>query len=167
MLKPLLAGLGAALIAGAIVVAAPWASAPPISYETVSGWPMRIYYRNLGQGPEHLSAVGGLPALSVDEPLSTAEIDAYFVKVMDKLQPSPTLVKAGDFARFEIDDPDGLAWASGKMPERTSYFYVFAAIEMPRAAIFDKKWVSELCLVAKTHEPFRRCATHNNVYASN
>ncbi len=157
----------AAVAAVGVAAAVSSGSPPPLAYESVSGYPMRVYYRNLGQGPERLSAVGGLPALSKDEPLSASEIDTHMATVRKTLKTSPTLVRAGDFVWFPVDDPDGLAWEPEKMPDRTTYFYVFAEIEMPRSSLLGGKWVSELCLVSKTHEAFQRCPTHNDTYASN
>jgi hypothetical protein len=157
--------IAAAVVIGVVVAMAPWTSPPPITYETVSGWPMRVVYRNLGNGPERLSAVGGLPAFSFDEPLSGAQIEDYFATLRHELKPSPTLVKSGDVAWFEITDPGGLAYIESQVPGRTTYFYVFAIVEMPRGSIFSTKWVSELCLVAKTKEAFKKCPVHNEVYA--
>lgn len=162
-----------ALVAGAIALAglaacfamAPWASPPPLTYETVSGWPMRVYYRNHGQGPERLSAVGGLPAVSLDEPLPQEAIDSYFAAVRSQLKKSPTLVKSGDFAWFEIDDPDRLAWVESQTPDRKTWFYVFAIVEMPRSSVLNDRWVSELCLVAETGQQFKRCDAHNDIRA--
>jgi len=162
----ILGAIAAAGVIAGIVAVAPWASPPPVTYETVSGWPMRVYYRNMGQGPERLSAVGGVPALSLDEPLSDEKIEDYFAAVRKDLKPSPTLVKSGDFVWFEVDDPDRLAWVESKTPDRTVWFYVFAVVEMPRSSITGSKWVSELCLVAKTGEAFKKCAVHNDVYAA-
>ncbi len=156
------------VVGGGILVALaaslPWSS-PPVVYETVSGWPMRVYYRNVGNGPERLSAVGGLPAYSVDEPLPPKQIDAYFVKIKKKLSLASTLIRSGDVAWFEIDDPDRLAWESDKIAPRPSWFYVFAIVELPRGSLVNRKWVSELCLVAKTHEEFKKCPQHNGVYS--
>ncbi len=88
--------------------------------------------------------------------------------VRKTLKTSSTLVRAGDFVWFPVYDPDGLAWEPEKMPDRTTYFYVFAEIEMCREARFSAASGSaSLCLVSKTHEAFQRCPTHNDTYASN
>ena len=125
---------------------------------------MRTYYRNLGDSSAALTDIGGLPALSVDEPLAPDRIDAYFAEVHKELKHAPTLVRPGDFVRFVVDDPDELAYAGGKT-DHTTYLYLFIVVKAPRAALINDRWVSELCLVAKTAEPFKRCATHNTVYA--
>ena len=156
-----------ALIAGAgALLTAPWTAPPPLVYETVSGFPMRVYYRNVGDSPVGVTAVGGLPLLS-SEPLSPEKIEGYFVTLRKTLQPSQSLVKGGDFVRFTVNDPEGLAWEPEKVwlkDNKTTYFYVLAVVEMPRFGYaINDKWVSELCLVSKTHEAFTRCDTHNTV----
>jgi hypothetical protein len=98
--------------------------------------------------------------------LPQERIDGYLANVVRQVKPSvvSSMVKAGDYMRFEIADPDGLAYAPTKT-EKTTWFYLFAAVEMPRSALVNDRWISELCLVAKTGEPFQRCPTHNSVYA--
>ncbi len=141
-----------------------WPSPPLLLYETVSGWPMRVHYRNRGSEPVYVKAVGAMPALSVDEPLPQATIDQYLATVKAEAKRSPTIVAPGDFMWFVADDPDGLAWEPAKT-EHTTWLYVFAVVEMPRTALVNRKWISELCLVSKTKEPFKPCDTHNEVYA--
>src|SRR6266566_2403163 len=91
--------IGAIAAAGAIaaVALAPWTGPPPLTYESVSGWPMRVYYRNHGNGPERMIAVGGVPALGVDEPLTAQQIDEHFALVKANLKTVHATVKSGDF----------------------------------------------------------------------
>ncbi len=152
-----------ALAGAALVAWAPWAAAPPLEYETVSGYPMQLYFRNVGNSPVEVIAAGGLPALS-DEPLSQEKLDAYLATVRARVQRARSLVRGGEYVKFVVDDPEGLAWVPGKT-EHTTYLYLFAVIELPRPAPFNARWVRELCLVSKTHEPFTRCETHNEIYA--
>jgi hypothetical protein len=169
MRKLVLAGVAGTLLVGAgALLAAPWTTPPPLVYETVMGYPMRVYYRNVGNEPVRTLAVGGLPLLS-DAPLPEEKVDGYFAEIRQHLQPSTSMVRGGDFVRFEVNDPEELAWKPEKMwlaDQKVTYFYVLAIVEMPRFgyAVHDK-WVSELCLVSKTHEPFTRCEAHNAVYS--
>ncbi len=163
----LLGVLGTAAVAASVATAVnPWAAPPPLVYETVSGYPMRVYYRNVGEGHVTVIAAAGVPALSIDAPLRQEQIDSYLAEIRRQMKPSvtPSIVKAGDYVRFDVDDPDELAWLPGKT-EHTTYFYVFAAVEMPRDSLVIGKWISELCLVAKTGEAFQRCPTHNSMTA--
>jgi hypothetical protein len=160
------ASLAVGLALALVAVWAPWSSPSPIVYETVSGWPMWVYYRNLGSAPARLTDVGGMPALGVDAPLSDGEIEAHFAVLREHLKVAPTLVAAGDFVRFKVDDPGELAWKPGKT-DGTTWFYVFAITKAPRAALVLDRWVGELCLVAQTGEKFSRCPTHNRTYAGN
>lgn len=159
-----LLGLVAGLTAAGIVLWAPWASPPLLLYETVSGYPMRVYYRNRGTAPAAVRAVNALPALSIDKPLSDEQIDKYLAEAKAQIKRAPTIVAPGDFMWFIADDPDELAWMPAKT-EHTTWLYVFGVVEMPRSSIVNTKWVSELCLVSKTKEPFRPCDRHNDVYA--
>ena len=163
MLKKILAGLGIAA-AAAVVAAAPWASLPPLTYETVTGFPMQVHYRDVGGSLVTVNGVGAVPALSLDRPLSSEQIDARFAEIRGRMQPMPGMIGPGGLLRFVVDDPDGLAWQPAKT-KHTSYFYVFAVVEMPRSALIWDRWISELCLVAKTGEAFKRCETHNGVHA--
>lgn len=161
----LYAGAGAIAIAGALaLVMAPNRAAPPLVYETVSGYPMRVYYRNVGESQVEVNAAGGIPALSTDGPLPQERIDSYFDQVKKEIKPTFSAVRPGDFVRFMVEDPEELAWIPGKT-EGMTYFYVFAAMELTRSGSRGKSWISELCLVAKTGEAFQRCSTHNEVYA--
>lgn len=152
----------AGLLAG-IVVQAPWSPSPQLYYEAVSGYPMKVYFRNIGEPIVEVVAAGGFPVL-VDAPLSKERIDAYLAVVRSNVKPGKSMVKSGEFVRFEVDDPDGLVWQPAKV-EHTTWFYLFAIIETPRAALMNKRWVNELCLVSKTNEPFTRCPTHNEFIA--
>ena len=152
------------MAAAVLMFMEPWVPSSSLVYETVSGWPMRVYYRNVGTAPERAVAVSGMPSLSVDRPLSQGEIDARFGELMTAMTPADTTVKGGDYVRFEVNDPDGLAWQPGKM-EKTSWFYLFVVVESARHSLLRDKWISELCLVSKTREPFAKCDTHNRVYA--
>ena len=155
---------GAVLVAVAGLVAiAPWTSPPSLSYETVSGYPMRVYYRNIGQVPERVSAVAGMPFLAYDRPLPADRIDGFFAELKGRMQASPTAVRPGDYVRWEIADPEGLALKPAKT-ERATWFYVFAMVESPRAALVKDRWIGELCLVARTREAFKPCGSHNAMY---
>lgn len=158
--------LGAAACAALGIAAwAPWSPPPPLYYEAVTGYPMKIYFRNLGDSIIEVVAAGGVPALS-DLPLPQERIDAYFAEVRNHVSPGKSAVKGGEFVRFVIDDPEELAWKPGKDLEKTTYFYLFAVIETPRAAPVNNRWIREVCLVSKTAEPFTPCPTHNEMYAS-
>lgn len=156
MRKWSIAAAVAIVAAAAILWIAPWAPTPPLVYETVSGFPMRVYYRNVGTAEAEVSAVNGIPILSVDEPLPAGQIARYFDMLKGHMKPTRSVVRAGDFVRFVVDDPDRLAYEPAKT-ERTTYFYVMAILESPRSAPIRDKWVSKLCLVAKTAEAFKPC----------
>lgn len=156
-----LAALGVAVVVGGIVLWAPWASPPELAYETVAGYPMKVYYHNTG-APVKVQAFGGVP-VSVNEPLSAEQIAAYAVEARKRAVPAPDLIRTGDRARFVVDDPDKLAWVQGT-DENPVYFYIFAVLESPRASIISSRWVHELCIVAKTGEPFKPCPSHNGIY---
>jgi hypothetical protein len=156
-----LAALGAAVVVAGVVLWAPWASPPELAYETVAGYPMKVYYHNTG-APVKVEAFGGMPALSVGEPLSADRIAAYAAEARKRVQPAPDLIRTGDRARFVLDDPDRLAWQQGT-EENPNYFYIFAVLESPRASIISSRWVHELCIVAKTGEPFKPCPSHNGI----
>ena len=160
------AAVAAVLVAGAglwELLWAPWASPPQLVYETVAGYPMLVYYHNTGS-PVRVAAFGGVPAVSVGEPLPPEKIDAYIVEAKKRVQPAPDLIRTGDRARFLLDDPERLAWVQGT-EESPTYFYIFAILEAPRPSIISDRWVHELCIVAKTGERFKRCPSHNGVYA--
>ncbi len=157
---------GAAVLAGAagFLLWEPWASPPALSYETVAGYPMLVYYHNIG-APARVSGFGGMPAVSVGEPLPPDKIEALAAEAKKRVQPAPDLIKTGEKARFMLDDPDGLAWVQGT-DEKPAYFYIIAILESPRSSIaLQRRWVNETCLVAKTGERFKRCPTHNRVYS--
>src|ERR1700726_3396220 len=80
----------------ATVAMAPWASPPPLVYESVSGYPMRLYYRNVGESHVKMNAVAGLPALTVDAPLPPEKIDSYFISLKGQMKPANSIVRAGD-----------------------------------------------------------------------
>jgi hypothetical protein len=145
-----------------VAILAPWSFRPPLVYDTLSGWPMVVYFRNVGDAPVQVVAAGGLPVLS-DEPLPQEKIAGYLASV--KRQRADSLVRAGEYVKFVVDDPDGLAWLPAKT-DHTTYLYVFAIVEMPRAALISNRWVRELCLVSKTYEAFKPCETHNDAYAA-
>ena len=167
MKKLILAGIAGTLLLGAgLALWAPWAAPPQLVYETVAGYPMLVYYHNVGSSPAKTTGFAGVPAVSVDAPLSAEKIDTYFAEARKRVAPAVDLVMPGERTRFVLDDPDGLAWVSAK-EVRPSYFYLFAVLESPRSSIFDNRWISELCLVAKTGERFKRCDSHNSVYAGN
>ncbi len=158
------AAAAAAVVAGiGVTLWAPWASAPDMVYDTVAGYPMMVYYHNLGPSVR-VSGFGGVPAISVNRPLSEEESATYMAEARKRVQAAPDLVRSGERVRFMLEDPDGLAWAATK-EERTTYFYLFAVLEYPRASIAGGKWVNELCLVAKTGDRFKRCETHNRTYS--
>ncbi len=161
---------GIAAIAGAAVLALgaavwePWASPPALSYETIAGYPMLVYYHNTG-APAQITGFGGVPAVSLGEPLPPEKIDALAAEARKNVQPAADLVKTGDRTRFLLDDPDGLAWVQGT-EDHPAYFYIIAILESPRGSIaIERKWVNEICLVAKRGERFKRCPTHNRVYS--
>ena len=167
MKKLSLAAIAGTLLAGAgLALWAPWTSPPELGYDTVAGYPMLVYYHNIGGSAARVSGFGGVPAISVNKPLSAQEIDTYFLEARKRVVSAQDLIRPGERARFILDDPDGLAWVSGK-EERPTYFYIFAVLESPRSSLVDNRWVNELCLVAKTGERFMRCETHNTVYAAN
>lgn len=153
------------LLVGIAAVWAPWSPPPSLYYEAVSGYPMKVYFRNIGDPIVEVVAAGGFPVL-VDEPLPKEKIDAYFAEVRKNVSPGKSMVRSGEFVRFVVDDPDELVWKPAKI-EHTTWFYLFAIIETPRSALVNKRWVNELCLVSKTNEPFTRCPTHNEFYAGN
>ncbi len=161
-LKTALAMIPAATLAAGVALWAPWASPPELTYDTVAGYPMKIYYHNTGS-PAKVTAFGGVPAVSVGEPLSQEKIEAYAAEARKRVQPAPDLIRTGDRVRFVLDDPERLAWVQGT-EESPVYFYILAILESPRSALINTRWVHELCLVAKTGEPFRKCPVHNGVY---
>jgi hypothetical protein len=165
MKKLALAAMAGILAVGAgVALWAPWASPPELVYDTVAGYPMLVYYHNIGGAAARVSGFGGVPAISVNKPLSAQEIDAHFVEARKRVVSAPDLIRPGERARFILEDPDGLAWVSAK-EERPTYFYIFAVLESPRSSLVDNRWINELCLVAKTGERFMRCEGHNEVYA--
>lgn len=159
------AAAAAALTVIGVVLAAPWTSPPQLVYDTVAGYPMLVYYHNIGGEPAETSGFGGVPAVSVGAPLPVEKLDAFFAEAKKRVVPAPDLVKPGERVRFVLDDPNGLAWVAAK-EEKPTYFYVIAVLESPRSSFaVGRRWVNELCLVAKTGERFKRCSTHNGVYA--
>ncbi len=161
-LKIALAAVPAAALAAGIVLWAPWAEPPELTYETVAGYPMRVYYHNIG-APAKVTAFGGVPAVSVGEPLPPDRIAEYAAEARKRVQPAPDLIRTGDRIRFVLDDPERLAWVKGT-EDNPVYFYILAVLETPRNALINTRWVHELCLVAKTGEPFKKCGSHNDVY---
>ena len=161
-LKP----VASAVLAGAVGVMlwVAYPSQPELVYDTVAGYPMLVYYHNTG-APAQVTGFGGVPAVSLGEPLPPDKIDALAAEARKHVQPAADLVKTGDRTRFMLDDPDGLAWVQGT-EDHPAYFYIIAIVESPRSSIaLERKWVNEICLVAKTGERFKRCPTHNRVYS--
>ena len=152
----------AALIAG-VALWAPWTTPPDLAYETVAGYPMKVYYHNTGPAVK-VTAFGGVPVVSMGEPLPPEKIEAYAAEARKRVKPAPDLIRTGDRARFVLDDPDRLAWVQGT-DDNPAYFYIFAVLESPRASLINSRWVHELCIVAKTGEPFKPCPSHNGTYA--
>ena len=162
-LRIALAAVAAGVFAVGVGVWAPWASPPDLAYETVAGYPMKIYFHNTGPAVK-VSAFGGVPAISIGEPLSAEKIEAYAAEARKRVQPAPDLIRTGDRARFVLEDPERLAWVQGT-DDNPAYFYIFAVLESPRSSLVSSRWLHELCIVAKTGEPFRPCLTHNRTYA--
>jgi len=155
---------GAGLIALALAgIATPWEAPPRIAYETVTGYPMQLYYRNVGMSPADVSGFQGMVSLTTEEPMAEADVRQMFAALARSTRPLDAAVKAGEYLKLELDDPERLAWEPAKT-DRPTYFYIMAVLKSPRLVVGE--WVNELCLVAKTGEPFRRCPQHNRTYAA-